>query len=158
MLFATSTAPNVTNAGQRELYFGYTNNMAFRRCVFDSIGLFPERTRGGDTIFVRRAVDKLGPEAVRYIPSMKTTHLELASLNAYYNKRLIYGQSNERITEIVPFRPLKNRERWRVFTSLARRHKLSLRKKLTLLALLAPGVLLYEGGRRKRMMSRLRGH
>jgi len=157
-LYEAEKISYVTNTGQRELYFGYTNNMAFRRMVFDSIGLFPERTRGGDTIFVRRAVDKLGPDAVRYVPSMKMTHLELGTVNAYYNKRLIYGQSNERISEILPFRSLRNRERWTVFRNLTRRHKLSLRKKLMLLALLAPGVLLYESGRRKGMLSRLRGH
>jgi glycosyltransferase involved in cell wall biosynthesis len=142
----------VTRNREKNLYFAYTNNMAFRRDVFESIGLFPERVRGGDTIFIRRVVDAFGCDAVAFNPAMKVTHLELDTLNAYYRKRVIYGQSNERISQVMPFRPLRNRERWAVFRSIARKGRLTWRKKLLLLALLAPGALLYEGGRRRGML------
>jgi cellulose synthase/poly-beta-1,6-N-acetylglucosamine synthase-like glycosyltransferase len=142
----------VTRLGEKRLYFAYTNNMAFRRSVFDAIGLFPERVRGGDTIFIRRVVDAFGCDAVGFNPEMKVTHLEIDTLNAYYRKRVIYGQSNERISQVVPFRPLRNLERWTVFKSIARKQRLTWRKKLFLLALLAPGALLYEGGRRRGMI------
>lgn len=144
----------VTNGGKDELYFGYTSNMAVRRCVFDAIGFFPEQPRGGDTVFVQRAVDRLGCNGVRFNPDMKTTHLELDSINAYYGKRLIYGQSNARISRVMSFRPLRYGERWTVFRNLVRKRRLPLRKALILLALLAPGVLLYESGRRKTHISR----
>jgi hypothetical protein len=128
--------------------------MAFRRSLFDQLGLFPERVRGGDTVFVRQAVDKLGCDIVRYNPNMHTTHLELDSLRAYYNKRLIYGWSNDRLGEAVPFRPLQNSERWMVFKRLAGKANFHAGKKLAILSLLIPGVVLYEMGRRSGLLRR----
>jgi glycosyltransferase involved in cell wall biosynthesis len=150
-LYEAEKIAYVTDRGEKELYYGYTNNMAFRRALFDQIGLFPERVRGGDTIFVRRVVDEFGPKVVRFNPDMKTTHLEVDTLNAYYAKRAIYGTSNERISHVMPYRPLRNAERWDVFSKLARKHRFPLRKKLLLLALLVPGAILYETGRRRGM-------
>ncbi len=138
----------------RNLYFGYTNNMAFRRTVFDSVGLFPERVRGGDTIFVRRVVDRFGCDAVRFNPEMHVTHLEVDTVGAYYGKRVIYGGSNERISRVMPFRHLQTRDRLAVFRDVVRKQKLPIRKSLLLLALLAPGALLYHGGR---LRAKLRG-
>jgi hypothetical protein len=135
-----------------QLYFGYTNNMAFRRTLFDEIGLFPERIRGGDTIFVQRAVDKFGVDVMALNPQMRATHLEVDTLKAYYAKRHIYGDSNERIARTMEFRPLRNGERWNVFKRLVKNERFSLKKTLLLLALLAPGALFYEAGRRKRML------
>jgi hypothetical protein len=146
----------ITERRDERLYFGYTNNMAFRRTLFDEIGLFPERLRGGDTIFVQRAVSKFGCDVVAYNPEMRATHLEVDTVKAYYSKRHIYGNSNERISHVLPFRPLKNSERWDVFKRLVRRHDLPVGKALLLLALLAPGALIYESGRRRGMMSFLR--
>ena len=141
----------VTGRQLKDLYFGYTNNMAFRRSLFDTIGFFPERVRGGDTMFVRLAVDRLGCDGVRFNCDMKTTHLEVDTLGAYYNKRAVYGKSNERLSHVMKFRPLRNVERWTVFRTLAKRQRLSWKKRLLLLALLAPGALLYEAGRRRGM-------
>ena len=138
-LYEAEKIAYVTDRGEKELYYGYTNNMAFRRSLFDQIGLFPERVRGGDTIFVRRVVDQLGSKVVRFNPDMKTTHLEVDTLNAYYAKRAVYGTSNERISQVMPFRPLRNAERWDVFSKLARKHRFPLRKKLLLLALAGSG-------------------
>lgn len=137
----------VTVRGDKDFYFGYTNNMAFRRTVFDSIGLFSERVRGGDTVFVRRVVDEFGCDAVRYNPDMQVTHLEIDTVGAYYSKRIIYGRSNEQISRLMPFKHLRTSDRWRVYTDVVRTRRLPLGKALLLLALLAPGALLYHGGR-----------
>lgn len=150
-LYEAEKIAYVTRAGEKDLYFGYTNNMAFRRSLFDTIGYFPERVRGGDTMFVRMVVDQMGCDVVRFHPDMKTTHLEVDTLNAYYNKRIVYGQSNERLSQTMKFRPLRNHERWTVFMNLAKRQRLTWKKRLLLLALLAPGALLYEVGRRRGM-------
>lgn len=153
-MYEAAKVAYVTHRGEKEIYFGYTNNMAFRRALFDSTGLFPERVRGGDTLFVRRAVDALGCDVVRFNPEMRTTHLELDTVRGYYLKRAIYGRSNERISHVVPFRALRNAERWSVFRNVTRKHRLSTRKAFLLLALLVPGALLYEGGRRRGMFQR----
>ena len=132
-----------------EMYYGYTNNMAVRRTVFDRVGPFPERLRGGDTMFVQRAVDILGCDVVRFSPRMEVTHLEISTVGDYYRKRTIYGRSNERIGRAVAFRPLNHRERWEVFRRLVRVHDLSAMQALQLLTLLVPGAMLYEWGRRR---------
>lgn len=150
-LYEAEKVAYVTGAGKKELFFGYTNNMAFRRSLFDKIGFFPERVRGGDTMFVRMVVDRMGCDVVRFRREMKTTHLEVDTLNAYYSKRMVYGQSNERLSQTMKFRPLRNHERWKVFMNLAKRQRLTWKKRLLLLALLAPGALLYEAGRRRGM-------
>ena len=142
----------IMDRGEANLYFGYTNNMAFRRKLFDEIGLFPERIRGGDTIFVHRAVDKFGVDVMTFNPQMRATHLELDTVKAYYAKRRIYGGSNEHIARTMDFRPLKNGERWQVFKRLVKNHRFSFKKTVLLLALLAPGAVFYEAGRRKRML------
>ena len=93
----------------------------------------------------------MGCDVVRFRREMKTTHLEVDTLNAYYSKRMVYGQSNERLSQTMKFRPLRNQERWTVFMNLAKRQRLTWKKRLLLLALLAPGALLYEVGRRRGM-------
>jgi glycosyltransferase involved in cell wall biosynthesis len=151
-LYEAEKIAYVTKVKKKELYFGYTNNMAFRRTLFDTIGFFPERVRGGDTMFVRMVVDRLGCDVVKFNSEMKTTHLEVDTLNAYYSKRMVYGQSNERLSKAMTFRPLRNFERLKVFASLTRDQNLTWKKSLLLLALLAPGALLYEAGRRRGMI------
>jgi glycosyltransferase involved in cell wall biosynthesis len=131
-----------------EIYYGHTNNMAVRRFVFDRLGPFPERMRGGDTVFVRRAVDTFGCEVVRYVPEMVVRHLEIAGVRSYYKKRLVYGASNESLRAATPFRPLSGRERWRVFMATVRKRRYSLWRALQLLAVLVPGAFLYEWARR----------
>src|SRR5690606_29134924 len=58
-------------------YYGHTNNMAVRREVFEALGPFERRQRGGDTILVQRAADRFGPASVRYHPLMRARHLEI---------------------------------------------------------------------------------
>ncbi|MEB3166846.1 MAG: glycosyltransferase family A protein, partial [Cyanobacteriota bacterium] len=45
------------NSSTPDVYYGYTNNMMVRRSIFDRYGPFVERSRGADTIFVRRVVN-----------------------------------------------------------------------------------------------------
>jgi hypothetical protein len=130
--------------------------MAFRRSVFDVIGLFPEQQRGGDTVFVRRAVDALGCDVVVFNPRMRATHLEVDTIKAYYAKRHIYGNSNERIARSMEFRSLSNSERWDVVRRMIRKHRFPVGKAVLLVALLAPGFLFYESGRRRGMFDLLR--
>ena len=85
-----------------------------------------------------------------------TTHLELDTLAAYYTKRLIYGKSNDRLGDVVPFRPLSNIERWTVFQRVVAKGKFPFGKKLIVFSLLLPGVLLYEAGRRSGIFRKLR--
>jgi glycosyltransferase involved in cell wall biosynthesis len=128
--------------------YGYTNNMAVRRLMFHRFGLFQERVRGSDTIFVQQVVHSLGVSVVRFNPQMEVDHLEIASTFDYYRKQATYGGSNERLARGVPFKPLSNQHRLGVVFSLARRRILNLWQLALLFLLLVPGALLYEWGRR----------
>lgn len=148
MAYESQKEAYVTSAGIGELVFGHTNNMAIRREVMERVGPFPEVMRGGDTIFVRRAVESYGCRIVRYEPDARVRHLEVARLRDYYRKMLTYGRSNERLRRLVAFRPLSLRERWLVFRRAVREQDCSPARAALLLAALIPGLISYEWGRR----------
>jgi len=131
-----------------DLYYGYTNNMGMRRSTFERLGPFEVRARGADTMLVRKVVDALGCDAVRYQPRMLVKHLEMTSLAAYYGKRAIYGGSNERIGRAIRFRPLGNADRWAIYRR-TRAAGTSTLGGVALLGLLAVGAVVYEWARRR---------
>jgi len=102
MVFASSSP---------QVYYGFTNNMAVRRSTMDRYGPFVERSRGADTIFVRRVVDGEGCRAVVYRDDMCVAHFELVGLMAYYRKVFIYGRSRQLYRHIMRARPLTGSER-----------------------------------------------
>jgi glycosyltransferase involved in cell wall biosynthesis len=73
--------------------YGYTNNMAVRREVFDRCGPFLEIPRGADSLFVDRVVAAYSHDAVRYAPDASIRHLEITSVWQWLRKRAIYGRS-----------------------------------------------------------------
>lgn len=75
------------------LYYGYTNNMAVRRRVFDRCGPFLEVTRGADSIFMNRAIEEYTSEIVRYVHDATIRHVEITRVQDYLRKRFIYGRS-----------------------------------------------------------------
>lgn len=80
-------------ASRPERYYAYTNNMAFRKTVFDRIGDFDRVRRGGDNLLLRRALAALGGCAiVRYDSEVVVRHLEVASVSDYLEKKATYGQ------------------------------------------------------------------
>lgn len=137
----------VTTRGRSRLMFGYTNNMAVRRQVLVELGPFPKMLRGGDTVMVSRIVEAYGSSVARYCPGVRVRHLEITSLRTYYSKNRTYGESNEYIGELVPYRPLRNYERWRVLRDTVQQRGLSLVEGGILLAALIPGMLCFEWSR-----------
>ncbi len=75
-------------------YFGYTNNMAARAALFDTVGRFADVQRGADTLWVRTAARRLAPGAISFAPDATIHHLEITSLTRYYHKRWLYGRSS----------------------------------------------------------------
>ena len=145
--YDTTVAGYVFSSGTPEIYFGYTNNMAVRRSLFDQIGLFHEILRGADTVFVRRTAEALGCGSVVYAPEMCVCHQEVRYVLDFYKKRIIYGESNSRTRSLGSARPLRVRERIRIFRRTARDFDYSPVGAVELLGLLVLGVLCYEFGR-----------
>ena len=136
------------SAKTKEIYYGYTNNMAVRRDVFDKIGPFLELNRGADTVFVHRVIAEYSCDAVRYSPDIGLRHLEVTSVWKWFQKMHIYGRSFRGYSELVLSRPLSYREKLQVFKATIRRGGYSAAKSLLSMLLLSVGVLYYELGRR----------
>jgi glycosyltransferase involved in cell wall biosynthesis len=120
------------------LYYASAQNMAVRRTAFDSFGLFRERRRGSDTLFVRRAIAAGAADAVRYSPHLVVRHLEVDGLCDYYAKCLVYGRSIGSLDGAAG-RPLSWRERLLVWREATCAERLSSARSLTLLATLGAG-------------------
>jgi hypothetical protein len=105
-----------TFAGCRpERYYAYTNNMAFRKTVFDRIGDFDRVQRGGDSLLLRRALTALGGcSIVRYDSEMIVRHLEIISASDYLEKKSTYGHVRAATRELGTPEPLPLLTRLRV--------------------------------------------
>jgi glycosyltransferase involved in cell wall biosynthesis len=134
-------------AGDSEIMYGYTNNMAVRKPAMDRFGPFERRMRGADTLFLRRVVDGLSCAAVAYCAEMAVRHAELRSAGSYYRKALIYSRSQAAFRHMESVRPLSLPLRLRVFRRAAREH-LRFGDSLYLAALLLGGMFAWWlGGR-----------
>ncbi len=128
------------------VYYGHTNNLIARREMFDRLGPFDGRRRGADVIFVHRALELYGTEAVRYEPRALVDHLEIYSTRIYFQKFFIYGRSARRYARVVPARTLNAVERLRVFRETIRSTPLSGAEATLLFVLLTVGVGFYQLG------------
>ncbi len=134
----------------REIYYGYTNNMAVRRSLFDRLGSFQEIARGADTVFVRRAVDEYACDVVRYCPGAGVQHLEITSIWDFYRKQFIYGQSTQRNRKLLgSSKPLSPAERRQLLKRTAQGMRYSLIKAVFLFFLLYISGVCYNFGQRR---------
>ncbi|MBM3754846.1 MAG: glycosyltransferase [Acidobacteria bacterium] len=135
----------IFTSGDESLYYGYTNNMAVRRGVFDQFGFFPEIARGGDVALVRRVVDH-GGASIKFVPTMFVDHLEFQSVLDYYRKVYIHSRSVRRLHSKDVMRPLTSRERLNAFNDMVRAERYSPLQALFLRAILAVGMLFWVAG------------
>ncbi len=141
-------------AGDRtDIYYGYTNNMAVRRDVFDRVGPFQEWMRGADVMLVHRVLDAYSCGAVTYASDMWVRHLEVDSVATWLRKMHIYGRSFRRYGDMVRRRPLTRADRWRVLRATIRDNHYAPGRSLLLIGLLSIGLISYELGRRTAPMT-----
>jgi glycosyltransferase involved in cell wall biosynthesis len=142
--YESEKAAFVFSSHTKEIYYGYTNNMAVRRGLFDRLGPFLEMGRGADVVFMRRAIDEYSCDVVRYSLDACVRHLEMTDVWKYYRKQLIYGRSYRSYGKIASTRPLTTGERLEVFKRTIRRGRYSLAKSAGLFLLLSIGGVCYE--------------
>ena len=147
--YESEKACYVCSRNDKSVYYGYTNNMAVRKEVFDRLGPFLEIPRGADAVFVRRAVDIYNCSAVHYAPSQRVLHLEIGSIMDYYRKRYIYGKSLAGYQKLISARPLCTMERLQIMKAVGRNKCCSLTKGVLLFLILIVGTLYYELGRKR---------
>lgn len=130
-----------------ECYYAYTNNMAVRRCVFDSVGEFDLLRRGADSLFLHKAIRTLGgTNIVRFLPRMTVRHLEIEGVASYLRKKLLYGAVTAANQERKPPQPLPAGERLRIARNAAKGAKPW--SGAGFCAALAAGALAFEWARR----------
>jgi glycosyltransferase involved in cell wall biosynthesis len=144
--YETMQKEYIFNSDIRALYYGYTNNMAVRRELFDTLGGFLERRRGSDTIFVSTVVNKYTCSAVAYRPEIRIRHLEIDNLLKYCRKKFIYGRSRRSYRHLVVKRTLNIRESIAVYKRTKQRGGLSLLQSIFLFILLNLCVIPWQLG------------
>ncbi|MBV9404395.1 MAG: glycosyltransferase [Acidobacteriaceae bacterium] len=93
--YETEIAAYIFSGTAERGFFGYTNNMAVRRDIFEQCGPFLETARGADSVFVQRVVDRYSPGVLRYAREACVDHLEITSLREWLRKKRLYGRSFE---------------------------------------------------------------
>ena len=136
----------VTESDDAAVYFAHTNNLMTRKAVFERVGPFDERMRGGDMVFVRRVLDLCGTGSVRYCPEALVDHLEVDSARMYFKKAFLYGRSARQYARLSRTRPLRNCERREILERTVHATALSAIETAYLLVLLALGVGVFSLG------------
>jgi glycosyltransferase involved in cell wall biosynthesis len=144
----------ILSGSPREQYYGYTNNMAVRKSFMDAMGPFLEIDRGGDTVFVKQAVNRCGTGVLRYAPDVRVVHLEMTSVGKWCRKMLTYGRSHQNYRKIVASDTLSSEQRLKIFRRLATANKLSVLDCAKLSLILTAGVLHWFTGRLSGILER----
>lgn len=133
--------------GEREYWFGYTNNMAVKAEVCRKLSGFVGWERSGDTEFVHRYLVEFPDAQVKYASEMKIFHLEIRTLRDWFAKLMIYGQTNSRLAKISGYRQLGWANKLRIYRYCVRQNRYRPGKRLLLFIFLAIGALYYSLGK-----------
>lgn len=129
------------------LYYGYTNNLAVRSALFREIGLFLERKRGADAIFVKQVVDHYGCDSVGYIPGMKVRHLEIDSFFRFCEKAYVHARSIQQFSNQMRVRSLNFKERLISFRRMAAIQEYNMIRSALALGMLGVGLVYWMLGK-----------
>ncbi len=144
--YVNERARYVLNSKKEELYYGYTNNMAARKTLFDQNGLFYRRPRGADTLFVQSAIKSDSCEIVHHSPEMLVEHLEIKNAGHLLYKSYIYSQSRQRYKHLASVTPLNFYERIRAFKNVSNLYNYSFIKTLICFGILSIGLCFWFYG------------
>ncbi|MDD5671062.1 MAG: glycosyltransferase family 2 protein [Candidatus Omnitrophica bacterium] len=136
----------------RPYFFGFTNNMAVQREVFDRVGMFREWKRAADTEFVQRCIAHDPAIAISYLPEVQITHLEITTVTKWLCKMGLYGESNERVRRLFNYRKLKWKDNWQIICSCAEEIRTSIPHMIPVLLLMALSDVAYRFGVLKGML------
>ncbi len=146
--YETAKARFILSGTNKEIFYGYTNNMAVRRTVLDRTGPFLELLRGADVVFVHRVIDSYSCDAIRFVPDVRVKHLEITSIWKWFQKLYTYGRSYRLYSKFEKIRALNSKERIRILRNTAGHGRRSALRWVSLILIMLGGVLSYEFGRR----------
>jgi glycosyltransferase involved in cell wall biosynthesis len=139
------------------LYYGYTNNMAVRRDLFERCGPFVEVMRGADSIFVNRAVQDYSYRIIRYAPDATIQHSEITGLREYFRKKFIYGRSFQQNYALrkETHKNMTIAQRSEIVKRTIHRNKYSLLQTLPLIVYILIGTICFMSGRASAIFEKL---
>lgn len=142
--YETQKARYICSQRNRELFFGYTNNMAVRHDGFTRCGPFLEIARGADSVFVSKVVDAYGAASVRFAVAAQIHHLEMNRAGDFYRKQDVYRRSHRLYFTWSHTRFLNFRERLKIAFQTIVQNRYSVPRALSLAAVLAVGALRFH--------------
>jgi glycosyltransferase involved in cell wall biosynthesis len=95
--YENAKAKYVVVARDARFRFGFGNNMAVRRSIFEALGPFAELPLSGDTELVQRCTEQLAGARVAYVEEMVVEHLEVTSVIQWMQKLRMYGTHNRQV-------------------------------------------------------------
>jgi hypothetical protein len=134
-------------SGEPTKCYGYTNNMGVTRAAWDRHGPFDERSRGSDTIFVRRVIDGERCAALAFVPAMVVSHLEMDGVATYLRKAFTYGRSMQSYRRVIAVQPLTMGDRLAVLQKTIQSKSYGFLRASTLAVLLTVGLWAWAIGR-----------
>jgi glycosyltransferase involved in cell wall biosynthesis len=147
--YESERAAYVFSSGASKLGFGYTNNMAMRRDLWDRRGPFLEIDRGADSLFVIGVMEEGSSQPVRYVEHARIRHNEITCIQQWLRKKFIYGQSFQRNYAMRQgrHRALTRQEIQRILGATVRRNEYSVPQAIGLAGLVGMGMLAFQFGR-----------
>jgi len=125
-------------------FMAYTNNMAVRRSLFETTGLFTPLERSADTEFVHRAVKTVPDVKIAFLAAMMMTHLEITSVKMWFERIQEYSRHNKVIERSTDYTGLRSIHKFRIFRLCAKKHNYGIARTILFLFLLIRGNLLYN--------------
>jgi glycosyltransferase involved in cell wall biosynthesis len=142
-------AAYVYSSDKKEAYYGYTNNMAVRREMFEDFGNFIEIMRGGDTIFLQKVLEKYSCASAIHSPDIRVLHLEINHFYKYFNKNYTYGKSCRNLEKIYSTKPITNTDRITILKRIIKKNRYSVMDHGILFLLLFTGSAFFKLGQIK---------
>ena len=132
--------------GPARCIFAYTNNMAIRRDVMRTIGMFAPWRLSEDVEYIQRCLARFSRDRVVYLDDMVVVHLELNRLRVWLTKQWVYGKGLSRLERETTYRILGNSQRLLVYRKCRDLYQYGLWQKATLCYALLIGVLSFRMG------------
>jgi glycosyltransferase involved in cell wall biosynthesis len=145
--YESASAARIFSTERVGSYYGYTNNMAVRTSIVKCLGGFQQRSRGADTLLLRRAIEHYGPRVLSYAPNAVVRHLEIAGIHDYLEKKRIYGKTNGDCELLSPS-PLPISARFELAAQVLRESRNSVIDRIAFCTVLAAGAMQFEWGHR----------
>lgn len=132
----------------REKFFGFTNNMAARREVFERVGMFDEKKMVcGDTDLVCRLAVEEPDAVILFSEKMVIRHLEIVKSMDWIRKMFLYGKMHGIFDLPYPksyHQDLSVAERFAAADYCFNKNRYGFLKRIAALALLAIGSIAFD--------------